>query len=286
MNTQKLHNGVFSLVALLLAFASNSAQAGERVVSLNGSLTEIVYALGLQDRLVGVDTTSLYPAEATKLASVGYQRALNAEGIVSLQPSLLLSTNHAGPAAALEQVESLGVERLLISDEYSLDGVLQKIHAVAGALGAEEAGRELAERVSTESLAAQAGIPENSSPRTLFFLGTGNGSPSVAGGATAADAIIKLAGGQNPFDDNYTSYKPVNAESLLLAAPEVILVSRRAFDAAGGVTGILELPGVADTPAGKARRIYGVDTLLMLGFGPRLPLAIEALVAQIHHRDG
>ena len=272
------------LHGLLLLVSSQSALANERIVSLNGSLTEIVYALGQEHRLVGVDTTSQYPAAATELASVGYQRALSAEGIVSLQPTLILSTNHAGPQAALEQISSLGVERVQLQEHYTLNSVLEKIGKVSQALDKEGEGQALADQITAQVQQEKAKIPDNGNkPKTLFFIGTGNGSPSVAGAQTAANAMITMAGGHNPFEEDYTGYKPVNAEAMLVAAPEVILVSSRAFDSSGGIEGILALPGVQNTPAGINRRIYSVDTLLTLGFGPRLPLAISSMVSKLHH---
>lgn len=272
---------------LILAFATATpVQAQERVVSLNGSLTEIVYALQQEDLLVGVDTTSQYPPAATKLSSVGYQRALSAEGILSLQPTLILSTNNAGPETALQQINSLGVERLTLQEQYTIDSVLEKIHAVAAALQQDDDGQALADKTRQDFQQARESIPATDvKPRVLFFLGTGNASPSVAGGNTAATAMIELAGGDNPFAQQFDGYKAVNAESLIAAAPDVLLVSSRSFESSGGMEGILAMPGVGATPAGQNQRIYSVDTLLTLGFGPRTPLAVANLVEYLYPGD-
>lgn len=259
------------------------ALATERVVSLNGSLTEIVYALKQQHRLVGVDTTSLYPSEATELPSVGYQRALSAEGVLSLQPTLILSTNHAGPATAMQQIRALGAVHAQFDESYSAASVVQKILHVATALEQRAAGEALAAALQTDMQAALAQIPADGPvPTVLFFLSMGEGAPSAAGGHTAATAIIELAGGENPFADQFQSYKPINAESLALADPDVILVSERAMQRGGGLQGVLAIPGVAQTTAAKERRIYAVDTLKTLGFGPRLAEAVATLTQHFY----
>jgi len=274
----------FSSIALLcLVFGATPSLAQERVISLNGSLTEIVYALKQESLLVGVDTTSQFPPEATELSSVGYQRALSAEGILSLQPTLILSTNHAGPETALQQINSLGVERITLQEQYSIESVIEKIQDVAEALQQDEAGQALAKQTLQDFKQVQARIPSDTAkPRVLFFLGTGNASPSVAGGNTAAAAMIELAGGDNPFGNQFEGYKAVNAESMIAAAPDVLFVSSRSFDSVGGLSGVLSLPGVAATPAGQNKRIYSVDTLLTLGFGPRTPLAIASLLEHLY----
>jgi iron complex transport system substrate-binding protein len=271
------------LLTLGLATAALPARAQtQRVVSVGSALTEIVYALGAEKMLVGVDTTSLYPAAARALPQVGYMRALSAEGVLSLKPTLVLATTAAGPATTLDQLKATGIEVLVLPDHYDYESVVAKIELVGKLTGkTAEAQAMIAQgRADMASLAAKlAAVPAR--PRVLFLLSMGGGAPQAAGAGTAADGIIKLAGGTNAVE-GYNGYRPLTPEAVIASRADFILVTRQTIEALGGVDHIVNQPSVSQTPAGKARRVLQFDTLLLLGFGPRTPEAATELAAALH----
>ena len=258
------------------------AQQPPRIVSVGSSITEIIYDLGADKLLVGVDTTSLYPEAARKLPQVGYMRALSAEGVLSLKPTLIIATTAAGPAGALDQLKATGIEIMILPDKYDYDSVVTKIAAIGKVTGkiseadsmiarGREAMKSLADRLATAK----------SHPRVLFLLSMSGGAPQAAGRDTAAAGIIKLAGGINAVD-GYSGYRPLTPESVIASNADYVLVTRQTVQAMGGRQAILDQPSLNRTPAGKAGKIIEFDTLLLLGFGPRTPEAATELAMALH----
>lgn len=266
-------------LAALLALAGPAA-AAERVVAIGGSITEIVYALGAAEMLAAVDSTSLYPPAARDLPDVGYMRRLSAEPILALGPDLVLAIAEAGPPQVLDQLRSAGIPVETVADVPTPDGVLGKIRAVAGALGRAQAGEALAAKVAAGFAALPAAAAEAERPKVLFLLSTGRGAPLAGGQETTADGIIRLAGGRNAIE-GFAGYKPLSPEAALAAAPDVILCMDRTVEQMGGAEAILGQPTVAQTPAGRARRLVSMDGLLLLGFGPRTPEAAALLAERL-----
>ena len=268
-----------ALVAVI-TFASVTA-AAPRIVSVGGPVTEIVYALGAGDHVVGVDTSSTYPETATQLPQVGYQRRLSAEGVLSLQPDLVLVTSDAGPPQALEQLKAV-VELVEVPAVYSIAGAEAKIRLIARILGREEQGERLVDTLRRDLTAAQAVLDRvRTQPKVLFLYARGLGTLYVSGTGTAADAMIRLAGGVNAAT-GYTDFKPFTSEALVAAAPEVLLMLERGLDSLGGVEGLLKLPGMALTEAARHDRIVAMDDLYLSSFGPRLGAAIKDLAIHLH----
>lgn len=270
---------VFGLLAPLML---TPALAAERLVAVDGAVTEIIYALDQASRLVGVDTTSTYPPEAQELASVGYKRALSAEGLLSLSPDLVLATDDAGPPEVLAQIRSAGVEVLEIPDAATLDGLREKIRAVAAALDTEAAGERLIVDIETD-LKQLASVIDSveTRPRVLFMMVVGSGIDHSAGKGAPVDTLIRLAGGENVLHDSVEGYKPLSPEAALAAAPDVILVSQRGLDDLKGIDGVLARAGLAATPAGRARRVVAIDSALLFHFGPRLADAATLLATEL-----
>ncbi|MGB0210700.1 heme/hemin ABC transporter substrate-binding protein [Algiphilus sp.] len=270
-----------ALLTSLLLPALVLATPPERVVSVDGSLTEIVYALGEADRLVAVDTTSTYPPEAlASLPNVGYMRQLSAEPILSLSPDLVLSSSDAGPPAALQQLREAGVPVTGIENDTTAQGVLDKIRAVGEALSVSDAAAALAERVEAAFAEARADVARyDDRPRVLCLL-SARGSPVAAGEDTAAAHLIALAGGRNAVT-GYSGYKPLNPEAAVALRPDVILLADRTLKDLGGRETLLARPELAATPAGQAGRVVSMDMMLMLGFGPRTPEAVRRVAAAI-----
>jgi len=273
---------VFTAGLFSLALFSSAVSSAERVVSIDGSLTEIIYALQAENSLVAVDTTSRYPQAATKLPDVGYMRQLSAEGILALSPTLVLASTDAGPDSVFEQLQQAGVRVVRIRNDYSVDGVLNKIQAVADALNKTEAGRALAGNIKQQADAALASIPADAAPpATLFILGAGNRGLMAAGSKTQADAMLALLNARNVMA--YNGYKPVSAEAVLQAGPEVVLIANTEAVANNSQTQSAALSTqLAMTPAFSQQRIHTLDTSLVLGFGPRIGSALEQLAALLY----
>lgn len=256
-----------------------------RIVSLGGTVTEIIYALGAGDQIVGADVSSTWPEQATRLPQVGYQRTLSAENILSLSPTLIIASDEAGPPTAIEQLRAAGVEVVLIpSADHSPEGVKQKITTIAKALNRNESASRLIDTVELGMSKLTSAVPANA-PGVMFLYSRGQGSVQVSGRGTSADAMIALAGGRNVVD-GYPGYKALTAESALAANPEFILVPRGALEALGGIDGLLRQPGLAETEAGRKRQVIAMDDLYLLGFGPRIASAVEELARSIHPKKG
>ncbi|MCS6995361.1 MAG: ABC transporter substrate-binding protein [Casimicrobiaceae bacterium] len=266
-----------ALGATWFAKAVRAQPAPARVVSVAGSITEIVYALGAERSLVAVDTTSLYPEAATRLPKVGYLRALSAEGILALKPDLVLATVEAGPPTVMKQLTAAGVRVETLPAGHTIEALRERVRRVAALLGREREGRLLDERIASELEALRRTLAEakGPSPRVLFILSHG-GSPQIAGQDTAAAAMIELAGGRLATG-GFTGYRPLTPEAAAAAAPDVILTTTQGVTALGGLDKLLALPGLGLTPAGRARHVVALDALLLLGFGPRTPQAARDL---------
>jgi iron complex transport system substrate-binding protein len=261
------------------------AQRGDarRIVVIGGALAEIVYALNAQARLVGADTTCTYPLAARQLPKVGYQRSLSAEGLLSLRPDLVLASADAGPPAALAQIKSAGVKVQTFAQGYDVETVRNKIGGIARVLDSTSVGATVlvqfdhgwqtaCETIAASSLATRTGR----APRVLFVLNHTGNQALVAGERTAADAMLAYAGAANAMR-GFNGYRPLTAEALVAAAPDIVLSTDEGLGAAGSFKALLAAPGFAKTPAGRAQRVVTLDALFLLGFGPRLPAAVVAL---------
>lgn len=264
------------------ALGALPAAAGERVISIGGAITEIVYALGAGDRLIARDTTSRWPEAARALPDVGYIRRLSAEPILALRPDLVLYESDSGPASAIAQLRAAGAGMAEMPDEPTPGGVADKIAAVAGALGLETEGRALSARVAGEFAALREGLAGvETRPRVLFLLSTGQYAPRAAGAGTSADNIIALAGGANAIK-GFTGYKPLSPEAAAAADPDMLLATERTLRNIGGREELLASPAVAATRAARKGRLAVMDGLLLLGFGPRAPAAARQLASALH----
>jgi iron complex transport system substrate-binding protein len=257
--------------------------AARRIVAVGGPVTEIAFALGAGDRVIATDTSSVYPPEATRLPQVGYQRALAAETLLAHAPDLVLASADAGPPTALAQLRTAGVRVELIPTASTIEEAARRVEAVGAALGVGPPATALAIRLRRDAEQARArccSVPGRSAPGAVVVYARGGGTVMLAGTDTPAAAILDLAGARNAIT-GFSGYKPISAEALVHAAPDVIVIPARGLASLGGEAGLLALPGVADTPAGRRHRIVAIDDLLLLGFGPRLPSAIDELSRRI-----
>jgi iron complex transport system substrate-binding protein len=255
-----------------------------KIVPLNGDLAEIVFALGLGAEVVGVDTSATYPPEAKSKPKIGYQRTLNAEGIISLGPTIALGTEEAGPPEVIDQLEKAGVKVEILTSPKTVDDIPKRIQEVADKLGVSGTGKELATRASGEIDAAKASIPANKPPLRVAFLYVRGPSTAMLGGiGTRADAMITAAGATDAGTAaGVQGFKPITPEALVTAKPDVILFLDAGLASIGGVDGALKLPGVAQTPAGAGKRIVSLDDQYLLGLGPRGGNALKDLIAKLY----
>lgn len=243
----------------------------KRVVALNGTTVELIYRLGKQNTLVGTDNSGTYPAN--KLASVGHWAQLPAEGIISLKPDLVIGTadNFATQKnlTVVQQLRAAGVKVLVLpaTDTGGLNGVKTRLNLLSQVYGVPGAASALSKSFDTTLAAVKANKPRVA-PRVIFLYAHSPSDATIYGTEGGANELIELAGGKNvaPFKDT----KALTAEALVAINPDAIIMLNRGLESVGGVEGALKMPGVAQTNAGKNRRIYTVDNSIRW-IGPRLP---------------
>lgn len=252
-----------------------------KIVAIGGSITEIVYALGEEGHLVARDSTSTYPKAALELPDVGYMRQLSPEGVLSVNPSGILALHGSGPKEAVDVLKKASVPFIEVPERYDNDGIVEKIRIVGKALGVDAKAEKLATEVEAKLVAAEkrtASIKERK--RVLFVLSMQGGKILAAGSQTAADGMVKLAGGINAVE-GFSGYKQLSDEAIVTARPDVILMMSNA----GPPVSEDELfanPSIASTPAGAARKVVRIDGGYLLGFGPRTADAIRDLAVSLY----
>lgn len=269
---------------MAMAALSASAHGAEpqRIVSVGGSVTEVLYQVGAADRVVGVDTTSLFPADALQTKpNVGYLRALSPEGVLGLSPDLIIMEKDAGPPEAVALLDKAGIATVHVPAGYELKDLPEKIRMIAAAAGKANEGNAIAQQVMTDLDRLQADIKRvERKRRVLFILSMVDGRPMAAGTHTAADAIIRLAGAENVFGE-VKGYKTISPEAAAALQPDAILMISRAGAPSEGAD-ILNQPAFIETPAAKTNSFIKMDALYLLGFGPRTPDAARELAHQLY----
>ena len=268
---KRLYGSVALLIAWLIpAEFCDPVRDSTRIAVAGGSITEIVYLLGFEDRLVGVDLTSNFPQAATNLPSVGYVRNLSVEGLLSLQPTLILGEDDMGPPAVLEQLENAGVETRRIPEDHDANGILKKIECVAGLLDVPSSKRlpRLEGVRSVAALLEEARTNHPSDIRVALLLSLNSGAPVAAGDNTSGGGFLRMVGVRNVFA-SVDGWKPVSPEYMAAADPDVIIVPSRGAHAIGGIEGVASHPSIRATRASLNGRIVVIDGMAMLGFGPR-----------------
>jgi len=268
-------------VGLLASLQAVAADLPQRWVSAGGALSEWVSALGGESKLVGVDTTSQHPQSLKKLPSIGYQRSLSAEGILSLRPDILIGSEEMGPPPVIAQVKSAKVRVELFSAQSDLPTLEKNVTHLGQLLGAQAQAAQLLESYQQQLTAQKARVVElqtkQKAPGVLVLIGHAGGKPLIAGKDTAADWLLQQAGGQNLA--THTGYKPFSVESLAGLDPEVLVFADRALTGEAAKAALFkENPILQSSRAAKSGRVLELDpTLLVGGLGPRLPVAMKSL---------
>lgn len=263
-------------------------------LDLNGTLSRTVFELGLGKQVVGRDVSSTFPDIADRPVVTHNGHELNAEAILELDPTVLLTDTSLGPWDVVLQVREAGIPVVVVDPERSLEGVVPLIEQVAAALGVPEAGRQLARRVGAEVDDVRAAIdavaPDTVQEklRTVFLYARGqSGVYYMLGGGSGADSLIEAIGGYDVSAEiGWDGMKPLNDEGLVAAQPELVLMMSKGLESVGGVDGLLErFPALAQTPAGKNRRVVDMPDGQILGFGPRTAAVLNALAVAIYAPD-
>ncbi len=277
-----LANPAFAVTVRDASGRTVDVKDASRIVSVGGAVTEILYALGLGERVVAIDTTSVFPVEALKQKpNVGYMRALSAEGVLGLNPSLVLAIEGAGPPPTIAVLEAATVPLVRVPDRYTGEGILDKIAMIADVAGVPDLGKCIASQVKADLDVLSTLRTKVTQPKkVMFVLSMQSGKAMVAGRNTAADGIIKLAGGVNAIDA-YDGYKQIADEAVIAAAPDTVLVMRSQqlpLDAKG----VFAHPAFAPTPAAAKQSFVSMDGLYLLGFGPRTAKAARDLATSLY----
>lgn len=273
-------------VGLFMTSAVSAAEEGnpsaQRIVSLGGTITEILYALGAQDRIAAVDSTSGYPAEASSKPDVGYMRALSAEGIIAQRPDLILTEEGSGPPPVLEILNASAIPMVTIATPPQGEAIGRKIRDIGAAVGLSGEADALADKTESELQALSQEVAKIPEPRkrVLFVLSLANGRIMAGGAGTEAAEIIRMAGGINAAPE-INGYKPLSDEAVIAAKPDVILTMTRGNHQTSADE-VFALPAFQTTPAAADKALISMDGLLLLGFGPRTPEAVRELSKQLH----
>ncbi|AFU19929.1 heme/hemin ABC transporter substrate-binding protein [Actinobacillus suis] len=270
------------LAFLTACIGLNPALAQERIVSIGGDVTEIIYALGAEQALVGRDSTSIAPLAAQQLPDVGYMRQLNAEGILALKPTKVISSEVAQPSAVFEQLKSAGITIERVPFEYSPESVIHKIQLIGKLVNKPQQAVKLAEKFTNE-LKAVSSSPLN--VRVLFILNHAGSNYMAAGQNTVADTAIRLIGATNAMQ-NSVRFSPISQEGVIAARPDLLVLTKMSLESLGSIDKLWELPGMSLTPAAKKQNVIVVDDLAVLGFSLTTPtelLKMRQAAEQVRH---
>lgn len=263
--------------------ASITIESIERIIPLDGDVAEVVFALGLGGRVVATDLSATYPPEADALPQIGYQGALSTEPIAAFNPTVLLATAQAGPPETLDELQRLGFPLIIVPNQPTSQGPGKKIRAVAAALGVPGRGEALASEVEN-AIAAAAAETEcgTDCPRVLMVYVRGTSAQLVFGEASPTRWVIEAAGGVDVSREiGVVDPTPISAEAIVAAAPDVLITTELGLESVGGLDGLLEIPGLAGTPAGREGRVLAYDAQLLLGNGPRVADLLSRLASDL-----
>ncbi len=259
------------LLSISNAYAiCEQSMSRSKIVVAGGSITEIVYFLGMEDKLVGVDITSNFPKEAKKLKSIGYLRNLSIEGILSLSPGLVLAEEDIGPPIIVNQLRKTSIDLRIIKEKNNLNGIHNKIVCISKILNASlEDNKDYVElQKKLYRVRNLKKINSKKIKKILLILMMRGSSPVVAGKNTSGQGFIEMIGHENSMK-NLNGWKPVSSEEIIKKNPDYIIITKRAFKSFSSLDQFLSIPGISSTLAAKKKNIIVKDGMSMLGFGPR-----------------
>lgn len=257
-------------ILLLLIIMVGSLQAQKRIVCLGGTVSEIVYELGVGDQIVGVDVSSIYPPSLLKVPKVGYWKRVSAEGILALKPTHVVGMYDAGPDEALKQLEAAGVKVLRIKENFSHDGAMENVKSIAAFIGKKDAGQLMINDMEMKNSEIDyQNITEPTDAKVLFLYVRGAKVFLAGGQSTPADAMISLSGANNIASD-LNGWTPVSSEFFVNAEPDLLILPASGLESLGGIEKLKTLPGISSLKAVQNNNVIVVDDNAFLGFGPRM----------------
>jgi iron complex transport system substrate-binding protein len=254
---------------------NTTVAAAPRIVSLNGAVTEAVAALGHEKEIVGRDVTSTYPEGIkTSAKDLGHvKRGMSIEAIMELKPTLILGTEKDITPELKSKIEGSGIKSVIFKQDFTVEGAKKLIADVAAALDHKADIKPIQDKIDTD----REGLTKFAkAPKVLFIYARGANMLMVSGTGTPIESMIKLAGGENAFTD-FADFKPLTPEALIKGNPDVILMFDSGVESVKGIDGVLKIPGVDKTNAGKNKKIITMDGGLLTNFGPRTGEAAKAL---------
>src|SRR6185503_663193 len=277
--------GLTALSAFSAACAAHDAGQGARVVCVSKQINEFLYDIHAESVLVARDLTSVYPPQITKLTSVGYHRALSAEGILSMHPTMLLTDGNLGPAAVVTQVKQVGIPVVTMAPGNTPDSSQLLMKQLGQLFHHEKQADSVIAQWNADMKSALADTVKwaGAKPPRVMIMHMGqiaNNYLAIKRGSPG-DQIIRWAGGVNAID-SVGGMMRLTPELIAKAAPDIIIATDVGFDRLGSADKFAEMPGVAETPAGKAKRIYRVDETEIMYFGPRTAASLRKIAGWLH----
>ena len=249
----------------------NIADNTSGIVVAGGSITEILYFLNEEDKILGIDVTSNFPKQTKELPSIGYVRNLSTEGILSLNPKLILGENDMGPPLVLDQINEVGVDLRIIPEEQTAMGIIDKISCIASIIGSQDRAQEKIKgelMPIVKDLERFQGDKIFEKKRVMLILSMQGTSPIVAGLGTSGDGFIKMTGAINVFE-SFKGWKPVSEEAIIESDPDYFIIPSRDMHKNSDVKSLTSNPIFKNTKAGSKENFIFEDSMAMLGFGPR-----------------
>lgn len=281
---------IVSALQLLMAGCShtehktdNGRLNTERIVCVSKQLNEIIFAIGAGSHVVGTDLTSVFPEEIKKLPKVGYHRLLNAEGIISLKPTLVIHDGNVAPATALTQLEKVGIPVKEFSEAKTVDDTKKLIRELGALFHVEKGADSVCNKLDADLRKADEQKKQyKTTPKViLVHFGQQSNQYLVVGKGSAATQMIALAGGENTASVD-KGMGPLSPEIIAKAQPDVVLATEVGYDQKGSVENFKGLAGIALTPAGKNNRIFRIEENNIIYFGPRTGENILKIMELIH----
>ncbi|MTE16943.1 heme/hemin ABC transporter substrate-binding protein [Nocardia aurantiaca] len=252
-----------------------------------GTLAQTVVALGLRSKLIGRSNSAAFPAVKDLPTVSSGAGTLSVESVAALRPTVFLTDTTAVTPALRDQLAALGITVVYFDPQRTMDGVVPQIEAVAAALGVPDAGKALAQRTRDEISAATASAPHrDSKPKIAFLYLRSAAIAMIAGPGSGADSLIAAIGGVDAGTASGITrdFLPITSEAMIAASPDVFLLMSDGLASVGGVDGLEKMPGVAQTPAGRDRRVVDMSDAVLLSFGPDTGRVLTALITAVYGR--
>lgn len=272
------------LIIIFIGMSISLCHNAQRLVTVGGCVTESVFRLGAGDYVVAVDQSSTSPSSVKELPQVGYIRAISSEGILSMSPSLILTTTDIGPPKVIEQINDSGVEMLIFDSPHSINDIFSLVNNVSSALHLDNKGTKLVEELKIIDIEVQKSIKKYSySPKIVFFMNPSSGSYNAAGSETRADYLIQYIGGTNVFNNKFNRYSKVTKEEILNSDPDIILAGSIMPGNNDKLSSLfLDNTEFKSLKAVKNNKVIVVDLAKYLTFGPNFLINAQELITNLN----